>query len=107
MAAVPVSLAVFTEGVVTDATPLVDVRMVNNRVTVLPDTGSELPAVFAEVAAVCVASLAEAGEITFGLAGMGSVSQADIAEEFSDVADEQIAVGWSTWTAVVYGEYPD
>ena len=75
-----------------------------DRVTVLPDAGSELPAVFAEVAAVCAASSAEAGEITFGLAGMdyaGSVSRVDIAEEFSDVADEKIAVGGSTWTAVV------
>ena len=110
-AAVPVSLsaitgvvssAVFTEGVV--ATPLVDVRMVTDRVIVLPDAGSELPAVFAEVAAVCAASSAEAEEITFGLAVMdsgGSVSRADIAEEFSDVADEQNAVGGSTWTAVV------
>ena len=62
-AAVPVSLtaitgmvssAVFTGGggVVVDATPLVDVGMVIDRVTVLPDAGSELPAIFAEVAAV-------------------------------------------------------
>ena len=56
--------------------------MVTDRVTVLPDAGSELPAVFAEVAAVRVASSAEAGEITFGVAGMdsaGSVSRADLA----------------------------
>ena len=51
-----------------------------------------------------VASSAEAGEITFGVAGMdsaGSVSRADIAEVFSDVAAEQIYVGGSTWNAVV------
>ena len=34
--------------------------MVTDRVTILPDAGIELPAVFAEVAAVCVASSAEA-----------------------------------------------
>ena len=99
-----VSSAVFTEGVVTDATPLVDVRMVTDGVIVLPDAGSELPAVFAEVAAVCAASSDEAEKITFGLVDMdsgGSVSRADIAGEFSDVADEQIAVGRSAWTAVV------
>ena len=65
--------------------------MVTDRVTVLPDAGSELPAVFAEVAAVCVVSSAEAGEITFGLVGMDStesVSRADIAEEFSDGSGE-------------------
>ena len=83
-----------------DATPLVDVWMVTDRVIVLPDTGSELPAVFAEVAAVCAASSAEAEEITFGLVGVDSggggggvwVSRADIDGEFSDVADKQIAV---------------
>ena len=70
---------------------MVDVRIVTDRVTVLPDAGSELPAVFAEVAAVCVVSSAEAGEITFGLVGMDStesVSRADIAEEFSDGSGE-------------------
>ena len=69
---------------------------------VLPDAGSELPAVFAEVAAVCAAS--EAEEITFGLADVDSgesVSQADIAGEFLDDADEQSAVGGSVWTAIV------
>ena len=78
--------------------------MVTERVTVLPDAGSELPAVFSEVAAVCAASEAEAEKITFGLADMDyreSVSRADIAGEFSDVADEQSAVGGSAWTAVV------
>ena len=110
-AAVPVSLsaitvvvssAVFTEGVVTDATPLVDVRMVTDRVIVLPDAGSELLAVFAEVA-VCVrpprprlrrSPLVWRTWIPGG--GGGSVSG-----EFLDVADEQIAVGRSAWTAVV------
>ena len=96
-----VSSAVFTEGVVT---PLVDVWMVTDRVTVRPDAGSELPAVFTEVAAVCAASSAEAEKITFGLADMDygeSVSRADIAGESSDVAGEQSAVGGSAWTAVV------
>ena len=111
-AAVPVSLsaitgvvssAVFTEGVMTDAIPLVDVQMVTDRVIVLPDAGSALPTVFAEVGAVCVASSAEAEKITFGLADMDSgesVSRADLAGEFSDVGDEQSAVGRSMWTAV-------
>ena len=96
--------AVFTEGVMTDAIPLVDVQMVTDRVIVLPDAGSALPAVFAEVGAVCAASSAEVEKITFGLADMDSgesVSRADIAGEFSDVGDEQSAVGRSTWTAVV------
>ena len=57
-------------------------------VIVLPDAGSELPADFAE-----------AEEITFGLAGMDSGGS--VSREFSDVGDEQIAVGGSTWTAVV------
>ena len=51
---------------------------------------------FAEVAAVCAASSAEAEEITFGLADRDygeSVSRADIAGESSDLADEQSAVG--------------
>ena len=46
-----------------------------------------------------MASSAEAGEITFAVAGLdstGSVSRADIALVFSDVA-----VGGSTWTALV------
>ena len=88
----------------TDATPLVDVRMVTDRVTFLPDAGSELPAVFAEVADVCAASSAKAEEITFGLAYMDyreSVARADIAGEFLDVADDQSTVGGSAWTDVV------
>ena len=59
----------------------------------------ELPADFAEVAAVRVASSAEAGEITFGVAGMDSAGS--VSQVFSDVADDQIAVGGSTLTAVV------
>ena len=58
--------------------------MVTDRVTVLTDAGSELPADFAEVAAVRVASLAEAGEVTRGVASMGaveSVSRSDTAED--------------------------
>ena len=72
--------------------------------TVTTDAGSELPADFAEVATVRVASLAEAGEVTLGVAGMGaaeSVSLADAADGFSDVVTEQITVGGSGWTAVV------
>ena len=88
-AAVPVSLsaitgvvssAVFTEGVVTDATPLVNVRMVTDRVIVLMDAGSELPAVYAEVAAGCAAS--EAEKITFGLADMDSGGSVSLLESF-------------------------
>ena len=106
-AAVPVSLpaitgvvssAVFTGGgggVVADAAPLVNVGTVTVGVTVLPDAGSELPADFAEVTAVRVTSLAEAGEVTLGVAGVGaaeSVSRADAADGFSVVFAEQIAV---------------
>ena len=66
--------------------------------------GSELPADFAGVATVRVASLAEAGEVTLGVAGVGAaepVSRADAADGFSAVATEQIAVGGSARTVVV------
>ena len=45
-----------------------------------------------------MASLAEAGEVTLGVAGTGaavSVSRADAADGFSAVATEQITVGRS------------
>ena len=51
-----------------DAAHPADVGMVPVGVTVLTDAGSELPTDFAEVAAVRVASLAEAGEVTLGVA---------------------------------------
>ena len=41
--------------------------------TVITDAGNELPADFADVAAVQVASLAEAGEVTLGVAGVGVI----------------------------------
>ena len=94
----------FCWGVVANAAPPTDVGMVTVGLTVLTDAGSELPADFAEVAAVRVASLAEAGEVTLGVAGVAaaeSVSRADAADGFSVVVTEQIAVGGSTWTAVV------
>ena len=112
-AAVPVSLpaitgvvssAVFAGGSLLMRLLRFDVGMVTVGVTVLMDAGSELPADFAEVAAVRVASLAEAGEVTLGVAGVGaaeSVSRADAADGFSDVVTEQIAVGGSAWTTVV------
>ena len=72
--------------------------------TVLTDAGSELPADFAEGAAMRVAYLAEAGEVTLGVAGVGaaeSVSWADAADGFSVIVAEQIAVGGSARTTVV------
>ena len=57
------------------------------------DAGSELPA-----------DLAEAGEVTLGVAGLDaaeSASRADAADGFSAVVTEQIAVGGSARTAVV------
>ena len=56
--------------------------------TVLTDAGNKLPADLAEVAAVRMASLAEAGKVTLGVAGVGaaeSVSRADAADGFSEV----------------------
>ena len=99
-----VSSAVFAGGVVADAAPLVDVGTVTVGVIVLTDAGSELPADFAEVAAVRVASLADAGEVTLGVAGVGAaelVSRADAAVGFSVVVTKQIAVCGSARTAVV------
>ena len=94
----------FCWGVVADTTPPVDEGSVTVGVTVLADAGSELPADFAEGAAVRVLSLAEAGEVTLGMVGVGnaeSVSRADAADGFSVIVAEQITVGESARTAVV------
>ena len=113
-AAVPVSLPAITGvvssadfaggGVAADAAPLADVGAVTVGVTVLTDAGSELPADFAGVATVRVASLAEAGEVTSDVAGLDAAESAfwaDADDGFSAVVTEQIAVGGSAQTAVV------
>ena len=69
-----VSSAVFAGGggggVVADAAPMADVGTVTVGVSVLTDAGSELPADFAGVAAVQVAPLVEAGEVTLDVVGL-------------------------------------
>ena len=69
-----VSSAVFAGGgggvVVADAAPLADVGTVTVGVSVLMDDGSELPVDFAGAAAVRVAPLAEAGEVTLDVVGL-------------------------------------
>ena len=73
-------------------------------VTVLTDAGSELPAGFAEAAAVRVAPLANAGEVTLDVVGLDVaelLSQTDADDGFSPAVAEQIAVGGSAQTAVV------
>ena len=67
-----VSSAVFAGGGggFADAAPLADVGSVTVGVSVLTDAGSELPADCAGAAAVRVAHLAEAGEVTLDVVGL-------------------------------------
>ena len=88
-------------GCCADAAPLADVEMVTVGVTVLTDAGSELSADFAGAAAVRVAPLAEAGEVTLDVVGLELLSQMDADGEVSPVVAEHIAVGGSARTAVV------
>ena len=68
-----VSSAVFARGGGVADAALADVGMVTVGVTVITDAGSELPANFAGTAAVRVAPLAEAGEVTLDVVGLDVV----------------------------------